>query len=127
MNVSINVDKSAIANGGKASVTLTADENVYAVECRATLSDVPWGRGIGTDVLSDDVQTSGGVYVLPSPSTTFSFDVESTELVSGDGTYRVTVYTRDSRGVWDDTALFIPSGSSGLRTADGLKFKVQKR
>lgn len=127
MTVSINVDRTAIAAGGKATVTLTSDENMYAVECRATLSGAPWGRGIGTDVLSDDIQTSGGIYVLPSPSTSFSFDVESAELVSGDGTYRVTIYTRDSRGVWDDTVLYTPSGSSGLRTMDGLKFKVQKR
>ena len=126
METTLSVDRSAIPDGGKANVTITASENIYAVECRATLSGAQWGRGIGTDVLADDLQTSSGYYELPTPSTSFSFDVESSELLSGDGTYRVTVYVRDARGVWDDTDLFIPAGSDKLVTADGFTFKCKR-
>lgn len=130
MDINISVDRSAIPSGGKANVTVsTADptELIYAIECRATLSGSSWGRGIGTDVLADNLQTaSTGYYELPVPSTAFSFDVESGELLSGDGVYRITVYIRDSRGVWDDTFLFIPSGSDKLVTADGLVFKCKR-
>lgn len=127
MEVTLNIDRSAIASGGKATVTVSASEDIYAIECRATVSGAFWGRGIGTDVLADDLPTTGiGYYELPTPSTSFSFDVESNELVGGDGTYRVTVYVRDSRGVWDDTFLFIPSGSDKLVTADGLVFKCKR-
>ena len=126
MEVILSIDRSVIPSGGKANVTVTADENIYAVECRATLSGTPWGRGIGTDVLADDLQTGSGIYELPVPTNTFSFDVESNELISGDGTYRVTVYVRDSHGVWDDIFLFIPSGSDKLVTADDSVFKCKR-
>lgn len=126
MDITFDVDKSAIANGGKAIVNITSSEYMTAIECRATLSGAPWGRGIGTDVLADDARTVDGVYTFSVSRNTFSFDVESAELLSGDGTYRITVYTRNAKGVWDDTVLFVPSGSSGLLTADGKTFKVQK-
>ena len=125
MEVTLSVDRSAIPSGGKANVTVTASENIYAIECRATLSGAPWGLGVGTDVLADDLQTEYGFYELPTPSTTFSFDVESSELLNGDGTYRITVFVRDSRGVWDDIELFIPEGSDGLITSDDYIFQVQ--
>ena len=126
MEITLSVDRSAIPSGGKANVTVTASENIYAVECRATLSGASWGHGVGTDVLADDYNTANiGYYELPTPSDTFAFDVESNELVT-DGTYRITIYTRDSRGVWDDTFLFIPLGSDSFVTADGLTLRTQR-
>lgn len=129
MEIEVTTTRNTISGDHKATVlveSINPSELIYAVECRATLSGAPWGRGVGVDVLADDLQTDSGVYELPTPAQSFSFDVESSELLSGDGTYRITVYVRDSRGVWDDTFLFIPSGSDMLKTADGKVFKCKR-
>ena len=126
MRFYLSINTYTVSGSLKASTTVTASEPVYAVECRATRKGEPWGRGIGTDVMADDVPAVNGVFTLAEPLTEFSFDVEAAELVRGDGQYNIILYVLDGRGVWSATQLFVTSDGKYIITSDGYLFTTQK-
>lgn len=99
--LTISIDRNRISNHFKANVSVSSDEPITAYEARATKTGQPYGKGIGYDLLSDDVTSSNGVVNLNSPVNAISFDIESSELTS-DGNYRIGIYVRNERGVWND-------------------------
>ena len=126
MRFDLSINTYTVSGSLKASATVTASEPVYAVECRATRKGEPWGRGIGTDVMADDVPAVNGVFTLAEPMTVFSFDVEAAELVRGDGQYNIILYVLDGLGVWSDTLLIATTDGKFIRTADGYILTAQK-
>ena len=115
--ITITIDRNRISNHFKANVSVNSDVPVTAYEARATLSGERYGRGIGYDLLSDDIAVSDGVVNLSTPVNSFSFDVESAEL-SADGEYRVVVYVKNESGVWNDCCQFCTSASEVIRDSN---------
>lgn len=98
-------------------VTFSASGEYTAFECRATPAAAQWGQGIGTLVAAFS-QTPAGVER--------TFEVYDTDLVNGDGEYRISLYVQGTDGSWNDTILFIPQGqTSPLITSDGNQFLVR--
>lgn len=94
-------------------VTFHADMPYKAFECRATRAGEPFGVGKGALIASFSSTPAGMER---------EFAVYDDFLVRGDGEYRVSLFAQGEDGSWNDNCGFIPSGSSGLRTADGKKF-----
>lgn len=116
--LTIAVDRNRISPHYKATVNVQSDEPIMAYEARATKSGEAFGRGVGFDLLSDDTSASNGVVTLPSAATSFSFDIESTELAA-DGAYRVSVFVKDANGVWNDCSALYTSASQPVRDSSG--------
>ena len=105
--INVTTDKSRIGVNGKATATITSNMHCTKFEARATKAGAPKGRGIGIDVLADDVTVdAAGVHTLQAPVKTWQFDVEHAELIQ-DGDYVITVYARNLEGEWGDGELYI--------------------
>ena len=94
-------------------VTFTSDIAYKQFECRATKSGENYGRGVGRLVAS---------FSMTPAQTTRTFEVYDTDLVHGEGEYRISLYAESEDGGWNDNWAFIPALSSGMKTADGKKF-----
>lgn len=119
-NVTFTADKrrlSDVSGFDVIRVTFSADAAYTAFECRATKSGAAWGVGVGQLVAS---------FSSTPANTERTFEIYDDYLVSGDGEYRISLYVKAADGSWNDTIPFIPSGSSGLVTADGLAFLCRK-
>lgn len=119
-NVTFTADKqrlSAVNGFDVIRVTFAADAAYAAFECRATRSGEAWGVGVGQLVAS---------FSSTPANTERTFEIYDEYLVSGDGEYRISLYVQAADGSWNDTVPFIPSGSTGLVTADGLRFLCRK-
>ena len=99
--IAVTIDRNRIRGYLKGIVTVISDVPFVASEARATKNGEAWGRGIGYDLVSDDVSSVNGVVTLSSAVYSFTFDVEADEL-SSDGDYRISVFVMDSSGVWND-------------------------
>lgn len=95
------------------SVTFSSDVAYTAFQCRATLAGEDYGVGKGTLIASFSTTPAG---------TERTFEIYDDYLVSGDGTYRISLFAQGEDGSWNDNHYFIPSGADGLATADGLAF-----
>lgn len=91
-------------------VTFLSDIAYTAFECRATKSGENWGRGVGRLIASFSTTPAG---------VERTFQVYDDDLVNGDGEYRISLFAQSEDGGWNDNCAFIPSGASGLITADG--------
>ncbi|MBR3868069.1 MAG: hypothetical protein IKM66_02020 [Clostridia bacterium] len=116
--LTISIDRNRISTHFKATVTVHSDESVYAYEARATKQGQPYGRSVGYDLLSDDASASNGIVTLSTPVSSFSFDIESSELQT-DGDYRISVYVRNKDGVWNDCCQLYTSSSEAVRDSNG--------
>lgn len=119
-NVSYSVSTnrlSGVAGFDSISVRFSTDAAYTAFECRATKAGEAWGVGVGQLVAS---------FSATPANTDRTFEIYDDYLVNGDGEYRIGLYVRAADGSWNDTIPFIPSGSSGLITADGLTFLCRK-
>ena len=95
------------------TVSFASDIAYTAFECRATKDGEDYGVGKGVLVAS---------FSTTPANTTRTFEVYDDFLLSGDGTYRISLYAQGTDGSWNDNHAFIPSGATGLVTADGKKF-----
>lgn len=99
------------------TVTLSADAQYQAFECRATKAGEEWGRGKGVLVAS---------FSQTPANTERTFEVYDDFLVSGDGEYRISLFAQGVDGSWNDNWAFIPSEEDGMTTADGLEFLTMR-
>lgn len=116
--LTISIDRNRISNRFKANVSVESDVPVTAYEARATRKNDSYGKGIGYDLLSDDISASNGIVTLSTPVSSFSFDIESAEL-SSDGDYRISVYVRNKDGVWNDCCQLYTSSGEAVRDSIG--------
>lgn len=119
-NVTFSITKnrlSAVTGFDSIGVTFSADAAYRAFECRATKAGAAWGVGVGNLVAS---------FSSTPANTERTFEIYDDYLVSGDGDYRIGLYVQGTDGAWNDTIAFVPSGSTGLITADGKKFLCRK-
>ena len=115
--VTFTVTKTAISGvegQNSASISFVADAVMTAYEIRATMAGENYGRGVGTNVQSSSQTIPAGTEVTAA--------IYNTDLTLGDGDYRISIFAQGQDGSWNDNCAFIPSGSSGLVTADGKRF-----
>lgn len=109
---------STVSGFDSITVSFSSDIAYQAFECRATKSGEDWGRGKGALIASFS-QTPAGIER--------TFEVYDDFLLSGDGTYRISLFAQAMDGSWNDNYGFIPANSvDGLETADGLRFLCMK-
>ncbi len=120
----VTTDRSSISPYFKATVTVTSETPFYALEARATRVGEPWCKGVGLCLLSDDVTASNGEVAL-NGVTSFTFDIESTEL-NADGNYKISVYTKNADGVWNDTAVLYTSFNEKVKDSTGKDICVKR-
>lgn len=123
--IAVTIDRNRISRHLKAVVTVSSDIQITAYEARATKIGTPYGKGIGYDLLSDDSSAFDGVVSAETPVTSFSFDIESAELAA-DGDYRISIFVRDSEGVWNDCCQLYTSSSEAVIDSAG-KYILVKR
>ena len=119
-NVRHSVSKnrlSSVSGFDSIGVTFSADAAYQAFECRATKAGDNWGVGVGQLIAS---------FSATPADTERTFEIYDDYLLNGDGEYRIGLYVQAADGSWNDTIAFIPSGSTGLITADGLAFLCRK-
>lgn len=104
---------SPVAGHRFVAVTFSADIAYTEFECRATKAGQSYGRGQGRLVAA---------FSYTPAATERTFEVYDTDLVNGDGAYRIGLYAKSQDGGWNDNTLFVPAGASGLLTSDGRHF-----
>lgn len=104
---------SGVAGYDSITVTFKADIAYTAFECRATKAGAEWGRGKGVLIAS---------FSSTPANTQRSFEIYDDYLTSGDGEYRISLFAQSADGGWNDNYSFVPTGESGLMTADNLEF-----
>lgn len=101
----IVIDRYKISSHLKANVNVNSDFEFIAFEVRATKTGEPYMRGCGYDLISDDTAESyyidNSIAYTYEPLKNISFDIESVEL-AGDGEYRISVYLKNTDGIWND-------------------------
>ena len=108
---------SAVSGFDKITVSFEADAPYKAFECRATKTGEAWGVGRGALVAS---------FSQTPANTQRQFDIYDDYLLEGDGEYRISLFAQGEDGAWNDSCGFIPSGSSGMKTADGKIFMCRR-
>ena len=121
----ISIDRRKISSLFKATVNVQSDEEFCACEARATKTGQPYGKGIGYDLLSDDISASGGIVTFGNPVSSFVFDIESPEL-EADGDYRISVYVMNADGVWNDCCQLYTSSAETVRDSQGAYVLVKR-
>lgn len=104
---------SAAEGYDRISVTFSSDIAYTQFECRATKAGEAYGRGVGRLIAGFSATPAG---------TSRTFEVYDDDLVSGEGEYRVSLYAQGEDGSWNDNHGFLPSGATGLITADSKTF-----
>ena len=99
------------------SVTFSSDIPYVQCEVRATKNGATYGRGVGRLVAA---------FSATPAATSRTFEVYDTDLVNGEGDYRISIYAQSQDGGWNDNHKFIPSGSAGLITANSLTFLCER-
>ena len=116
--ITIKTDRKKISRYLKTTVTVSSDMKITAYEARATKNSMPYGMGIGYNLLGDDVSLTDGIVIPAMPVTSFSFDVEFSELGS-DGDYRISIFVRNEDGIWNYCCLLYTSDSEKITDANG--------
>ena len=104
---------SAVSGYDHIVVTFSSDITYTQFECRATKSGENYGRGVGRLIAS---------FSTTPANTSRTFEVYDTDLVNGEGEYRISLYAQSEDGGWNDNWAFIPAKSTGMQTSDGKKF-----
>lgn len=89
-------------------VTFSVDSNFIEFEARATLEGESYGRGIGELVMNMSI-------ALPNyypANSNYSFVITDQNLTLGDGVYRISMYAKNTDGIWSDAVAFEWDGAS---------------
>lgn len=116
--ITVTIDRKRISRHLKATVSINSDVKITAYEARATKSGMPYGKGIGYNLLADDIPLTNGIVISGKPVNSFSFDVESSEL-SADGDYRISIFVRNEKGVWNDCCQLYTAAFENVTDANG--------
>ncbi len=116
-NLTFSFNKAAIGINQCVVVTFSSDIPYTQFEARATLVSAAWGRGVGTLV---------GAFSSTPANTERIFEIYDTELVNGDGVYRISLFAQGTDGSWNDNGQFITYDGKALITSDGNNFLSMK-
>ena len=104
---------SSVSGFDHISVSFFADIAYQQCEVRATKIQDAYGRGVGRLIAA---------FSTTPANTTRTFEVYDDDLVSGDGEYRISIYSESEDGGWNDNHDLLPSDAGGLITSDGQEF-----
>lgn len=110
-----NYDK--VSTARHVTVIFSADAAYQQFECRATKAGDPYGVGIGELIASFSYTPAG---------TERTFEIYNTDLLEGDGQYRLSLFAKGQNGSWNDDIAFYTSESEPVLTSDGKNYLVQK-
>lgn len=89
------------------TVKFQVNENFVEFEARATLQGAPYGRGIGTLVMQMSIASPN---YYPA-NTEYTYIVNDEKLTNGDGNYRISMYAKNTAGIWSDVVAFTWDGT----------------
>ena len=95
------------------SVTFFSDIAYVQCEVRATKLADAYGRGVGRLIAA---------FSTTPAETARTFEVYDSDLVNGEGEYRISIYAESADGGWNDNHALLPSGAGGMLTSDGQEF-----
>ena len=104
---------SSVAGYNYVSVEFLSDILYTQCEIRATKAGDSYGRGIGKLIASFSTTPANVSRIV---------DVYDTDLLSGEGEYRISIFAQSEDGGWNDNCNFIPYGSTRFITSDGDNF-----
>lgn len=110
-----NYDK--VSTARHVTVQFSADAAYQQFECRATKAGDPYGVGIGELIASFSYTPAG---------TERAFEIYNTDLLEGDGQYRLSLFAKGQDGSWNDDIAFYTSENEPVLTSDGKNYLVQK-
>ena len=116
-NLTFSMDKTAIGVSQYATVAFSSDIPYTQFEARATPDSAAWGLGVGTLV---------GAFSTTPANTQRSFEIYDTEIISGDGVYRISLFAQGEDGSWNDNGQFIDYNGNNLKTSDGNNFLAMR-
>ena len=104
-------DTSVVSTQKICTVDFSVSENFINFEARSTKKGMPFGRGIGYLVTSMSIASPN--YFPANKS--YPFVITDSDLISGDGEYRISMYAQNTDGIWSDAVAFSWDGkeSSG--------------
>lgn len=115
--ISFSITKNKISDetgNDSLTVAFSSDIPYSAFECRATKDGSNYGVGIGSLIAA---------FSTAPANTERTFEVYDTDLVSGEGDYRISLFAQSvETGSWNDNQAFYPSGSEQLITSDAKEF-----
>lgn len=115
--ISFRKDFNKVSAGRYVTVVFSADAAYIQFEARATRANAEYGVGIGTLVAS---------FSYTPAETERTFEIYNTNLLEGDGLYRLSLFARGEDGSWNDDVAFYTSEQEPVMTSDGKSYLVQK-
>lgn len=115
--ISYSKDYDKVSAARHVTVRFSADAAYESFECRATKTGEPYGVGIGELIASFSYTPAG---------TERTFEIYNTDLLEGDGLYRLSLFAKGEDGSWNDDIAFYTSENEPVLTGDGKNYLVQK-
>lgn len=84
------------------TVDFSVNENFLKFEARATKNGEPFGRGIGNLVTEMNIVSPN--YFPANKS--YTFVITDSDLIFGEGLYRISMYAQNTDGIWSDAVAF---------------------
>lgn len=100
--ISFEHDVDIVSTAQVCNVNFSVDENFLIFEVRATKEGSDYGRGIGTLVMQMKIESPN---YYPA-NTSYSFVISDSNLVFGEGVYRISMYAQNADGIWSDAVAF---------------------
>ncbi len=116
--ISFSQDFAKVSQNQHITVTFWADLPYTEFQARATKTGAAYGVGLGSLLAA---------FGATPAATSRTFEVYNTDLVNGDGEYRLSLFARGEDGAWNDDLGFIVVGGNPLATANNQDFLVQKQ
>lgn len=100
--ISFSKDVSIVSTKQVCNVDFSVNENFLQFEARATKNGESYGRGVGTLITSMSIVSPN---YFPAGKS-FSYVIADTDLVFGEGLYRISMYAQNTDGIWSDAVAF---------------------
>lgn len=108
-DITFTNDRTTISTKFSCTVKFKVTENFREFEARATIAGQPYGRGIGILLMNMSIASPN---YYPA-NTEYTYIITDQNLTSGDGTYRISMYAKNTGGIWSDTVAFTWDGTNG--------------
>lgn len=115
--ISFTKDFTKVSVNQHITVRFQADLPYTQMEARATRVGDNYGVGIGRLVAS---------FSATPANTERVFEIYNTDIVNGDGEYRISLLAQGEDGSWNDDMGFLVASGNPLATVDNEDFFVQK-
>lgn len=100
--ISFTKDRDIVSTTLNCVVDFQVSENFLQFEARSTKVGDPYGRGVGNLILEMSIAAPN--YYIGGKS--YSFVIQDSDLISGDGEYRISMYAKNTDGIWSDAVAF---------------------